>query len=73
MNPLTQASTADAHLWVYLSKHLNYGYVGLAWVGTLCRTKTYSCSINEKLENIVTTAEVSISIILGFFLVKHLI
>ena len=59
MNPLTQASTADAHLWVYLSKHQTYGYVGLAWVGVLCRTKTYSCSINEKLGNIVSTAEVS--------------
>ena len=35
-----------------------YGYVGLAYVGVLCGSKAYSCSINEKLENIVTTAEV---------------
>ena len=59
MNPLTQASNADAHLWVYLASHELYGYIGLAWVGTLCRTQTYSCSINEKLENVVSTAEVS--------------
>ena len=59
MNPITQASNADAHLWVYLASHELYGYIGLAWVGTLCRTKTYSCSINEKLENVVSTAEVS--------------
>ena len=37
-----------------------YGYVGLAYVGVLCGSKAYSCSINEKLENIVTTAEVFI-------------
>ena len=37
-----------------------YGYVGLAYVGVLCYSKTYSCSINEKMENVVATTEVII-------------
>ena len=35
------------------------GYGGLAWVGTLCMFKAESCSITEKMGNIVYTAEVS--------------
>ena len=58
MRPLTASSTADANLWVYLSKHETFGYVGLAYVGVLCVSKQYSCSINEKLSSVVSTAQV---------------
>ena len=58
IRPITSASTADAHLWVYMAKDQYYGYIGLAYVGVLCATKTYSCSINERLSNVVSTSEV---------------
>ena len=66
MRPLTASSTADANLWVYLSKHETFGYVGLAYVGVLCVSKQYSCSINEKLSSVVSTAQVRF-----FCLIKH--
>ena len=58
IRPITDASSADANLWVYMTSDEYYGYVGLAYVGVLCGSKSYSCSINEKLESIVHTAEV---------------
>ena len=60
IRPITEASTADANLWVYMGNDQLYGYVGLAYVGVLCYSKTYSCSINEKMENVVATTEVII-------------
>jgi len=58
---LTSASTANANLWVYLCKDTEfYGVVGLAYVGSLCYSKSYSCGVNEKRGNLVSTAEVVI-------------
>ena len=59
---MTSASTANANLWVYLCKDTEfYGVVGLAYVGSLCYSKSYSCGVNEKRGNLVSTAEVSIN------------
>ena len=58
---LTGASTSNAHIHVYLCADSEfYGTVGYAYVGTLCKWKTYQCSINEKRSNTLTTAEVCI-------------
>ena len=55
---LTGASSSDANLHVYMCKDQPWGYVGIAYVGTLCKWKSYQCSINEKLNSIVQTSEV---------------
>ena len=58
--PLTYAQTTESDLYVYMCKDEFSGYVGLAYVGTLCKWKGYRSSINEKMPNIATTAEVKI-------------
>ena len=61
VNGLTSSSSANANLWVYMCKDPNYsGVVGIAYVGTLCQSKRYQCSINERRSNVVTTAEVKL-------------
>ena len=56
---LTEASTSDAHLHVYMCKdQAMSGVVGIAWVGTLCKWKGYQASVNEKRYDVVGTAEV---------------
>ena len=39
-----------------------YGVVGLAWVGTMCKTgfswDGYNAGVNEKRENVLATSEV---------------
>ena len=40
-----------------------FGTIGIAWVGTLCRSnnwKGYKASINEKRESAISSAEVRI-------------
>ena len=46
-----------------MAKDQTYGYIGLAYVGVLCASKQYSCSINEKLYNVVASAEVCIILV----------
>merc|ERR1719433_1441998 len=58
VRPIVAASNADANLWVMMAKDQTYGYIGLAYVGVLCASKQYSCSINEKLNSVVASAEV---------------
>ena len=38
-----------------------YGVVGLAWVGTMCKTswKGYNAGVNEKRGNVLSTSEVN--------------
>ena len=60
VRPIVSASNADANLWVMMAKDQYSGYIGLAYVGVLCGSKQYSCSINEKLYNVVATSEVCI-------------
>ena len=38
-----------------------YGTVGLAWVGTMCKTyySGYNAGVNEKRENVLATSEVN--------------
>lgn len=58
---ITAASNSDANLFVYMAKdEAFYGVVGLAWVGTLCRSfwPGYQASINEKRSSVLTSAEV---------------
>jgi len=59
---ITYASSSNAHLFVYLCKDpAFYGVIGLAWVGTICGPnswKGYKASINEKRQNVVSTAKV---------------
>ena len=50
-----------------MAKDQTYGYIGLAYVGVLCASKQYSCSINEKLNSVVASAEVCISMNLFIF------
>lgn len=57
---LTANSNVDADLWVYMAKDpAFYGVIGLAWVGTLCRTwwPGYQASINEKRGSVLNTAQ----------------
>ena len=37
-----------------------YGVIGIAWVGTLCKTtySGYNAGVNEKRQNILATSEV---------------
>ena len=46
-----------------MAKDQYSGYIGLAYVGVLCASKQYSCSINEKLYNVVASAEVCIILV----------
>ena len=63
---LTSESSVNSDLWVYMCKDTFIGYVGIAYVGTLCKNnyswKPYRSSINEKMANIASTAEVYSSI-----------
>ena len=38
-----------------------YGVIGIAWVGTLCKTSYpgYNAGVNEKRQNILATSEVN--------------
>ena len=63
VRPIVAASNADADLWVMMAKDQYSGYIGLAYVGVLCASKQYSCSINEKLYNVVASAEVCIILV----------
>ena len=58
---ITESLTDNAKLWVYMAKDKKlHGTLGLAWIGTFCKTnsKGYQASINEKRDNVLTTAEI---------------
>ena len=59
---ITASSTSNAHLFVYMCKDPQFfGTIGIAWVGTLCRSnflKGYKASLNEKRESAISSAEV---------------
>ena len=52
---------SGADLNVFLCKDTSfYGIVGLAWVGTICKTywPGYNAGVNEKRQNVLATSEV---------------
>ena len=52
---------SGADLGVFMCKDPEfYGVVGLAWVGTMCKTtwSGYNAGVNEKRENVLATSEV---------------
>merc|ERR1712051_490124 len=58
---ITAASNSNANLHVFLCKDPQfYGVIGLAWVGTMCKTSWagYNAGVNEKRENVLATSEV---------------
>ena len=62
--PIKDIAAADmsgADLGVFMCKDPEfYGVVGLAWVGTMCKTtwSGYNAGVNEKRENVLATSEV---------------
>ena len=47
-------------LWPQLfSLQTSLGVIGVAWVGTLCKKNGRNAGLNEKLENVLATSEVS--------------
>merc|ERR1711935_282220 len=58
---ITAASNSNADLHVFLCKDPElYGVIGLAWVGTMCKTSWagYNAGVNEKRESVLATSEV---------------
>jgi len=58
---IAAADTSGADLGVFMCKDPEfYGTVGLAWVGTMCKTtwSGYNAGVNEKRENVLATSEV---------------
>ena len=53
---------SGADLGVFMCKDPEfYGVIGLAWLGTLCRTSSFpgqNAGVNEKRQNILATSEV---------------
>merc|ERR1712156_842260 len=62
--PIKDIAAADdsgADLGVFLCKDTSfYGVIGLAWVGTICKTywPGYNAGVNEKRQNVLATSEV---------------
>merc|ERR1711935_489270 len=58
---IAAADNSGADLGVFMCKDSEfYGVVGLAWVGTMCKTyySGYNAGVNEKRENVLATSEV---------------
>ena len=58
---IAASDNSGADLGVFMCKDTEfYGVVGLAWVGTMCKTywPGYNAGVNEKRENILATSEV---------------
>merc|ERR1711971_83889 len=57
---IAAADTSGADLQVFLCKDTSfYGYIGLAWVGTMCKGWAgYHSGVNEKRQNVLATSEV---------------
>ena len=58
---IAAADNSGADLGVFMCKDSAfYGTVGLAWVGTMCKTyySGYNAGVNEKRENVLATSEV---------------
>ena len=59
---IAAADTSGADLGVFMCKDSEfYGVVGLAWVGTMCKTywPGYNAGVNEKRQNVLATSEVN--------------
>ena len=59
---IAAADNSGADLGVFMCKDpAFYGTVGLAWVGTMCKTyySGYNAGVNEKRENVLATSEVN--------------
>ena len=59
---IAAADNSGADLGVFICKDTAfYGVIGLAWVGTLCKTSWlgYNAGVNEKRQNILATSEVN--------------
>ena len=56
---ITSSNPVSADLYVYLCKDQQFfGTIGIAYLGTMCLSKQYATSINEKRDNVINTAEV---------------
>ena len=60
--PIKSIAAADdsgADLGVFMCKDPEfYGVIGLAYLGSLCRTPGYNAGVNEKRQNVLATSEV---------------
>ena len=59
---IAASDNSGADLGVFMCKDSEfYGVVGLAWVGTMCKTywPGYNAGVNEKRQNVLSTSEVN--------------
>ena len=59
---IAASDNSGADLGVFMCKDTEfYGVVGLAWVGTMCKTywPGYNAGVNEKRQNVLSTSEVN--------------
>ena len=59
---IAASDNSGADLGVFMCKDTEfYGVVGLAWVGTMCKTywPGYNAGVNEKRQNVLATSEVN--------------